>query len=68
MKSYTFFIEEYDQQAGLMKYYKIHRQGKSANHAYSIALKYMIGKFSGSAWRDYHHKLLTLNEYNALHR
>ena len=65
MKSYTFFIEEYDQQASLTKYYKIQKHGRNAEHAYSRALRYIINKFSGKDWEDYSHKLLTLNEYNS---
>ena len=64
MKRFTFFIEEYDKQCSIMKYYKIHQHGRDVNHAYQRAEAFMNAKISKEL--DYDYKLLTLNQFNQL--
>ena len=57
MKKLTFFIEEYDQQCSITKYYKTHSYGINWKHAFE---KIIIPNI-----KDYDYKLLTLNQFNA---
>ena len=57
---YTYFIKEHDQQAGLIKYYKMCTFGKNAEDARR--------KVCMPKRMDYGYELLTLNQFNALKR
>ena len=59
-KRFTFFIEEYDEQASARKYYKIHSYGASWQQAFNAV--------ELSSREDYSCKLLTLNQFNALRK
>lgn len=64
MKNYCFVVEEHDAQAGLTKYYMVHKHGRNINHArqrLEANRNTVLAK-----GLDYDYKLLTLNEYNRL--
>ena len=64
MKRYTFIVREYDAQASITKYYKIHKYGNEVAQAYSKAQRYVDCRHE----EDYHFDILTLSEFNKLHK
>ncbi len=57
-KRFTFFVKEYDSQASITKYYKIHTYGHNSKQAFDCT--------SLPVQEDYDYTLLTLNQFNAL--